>query len=132
MCIRDRTHGFALVSEEGIKLVFRDAEDIASSPDEDAESTMIPWSNIANWEAKRGLISDSFLIQTHVWFGEEPDGKDDNQVELKLQKRDRELLDRFEKLAKQYQSGELKDDVDDVLDDVRDMLDPTKRWLSDE
>jgi hypothetical protein len=35
----------------------------------------------------------------------------------------RDELQRFEKQLRQYQTGERRDDVDDVLDDVRDLLD---------
>ena len=120
---KSKTHGYALVNEEGIRLVFRDAADIKKEADEDAESRLITWDNLASWEAKRGLISDELRIQVHVMFGDDPDGKNDNVIELELQKRDRDKLDRFEKHVKEYQSGERKDDVDDVLDDVRDLLD---------
>lgn len=120
--LTSKTHGFALVSEKGIQLVFRGVEEIEKKPDEEAESRMILWDNLASFEAKRGMVSDQLKLGVHVMFGDDPDGKNDNVIELELQKRDRELLDRFEKLVKEYQSGQRKDD-DDVLDDVRDMLD---------
>ena len=121
--LKSKTHGIALVNEKGIWLVFRDAADIEKEPDEDAESLLIKWDNLARWKAKRGFISDQLNIEVHVMSGDDPDGKNDKVIELELQKRDREKLDRFEKLVKEYQSGQRKDDVDDVLDDVRDMLD---------
>lgn len=121
--LKSKTHGFALVNEQGIKLVFKDAADIKKMADNDANSIMIEWSNLARWEAKRGYLSDEFIIEVHVMVGDELDGRNDNVLELDLQKRDRESLDRFEKHIKEYQSGERKDDVDDVLDDVQDMLD---------
>lgn len=120
---QSKTHGFALVNEEGIKLVFREAEQISAEPDAEADSLMIPWSNLARWEAKRGLITDQFIMEVHRPVGDEPDGKNDKVLELDLHKRERERLDEFEKQVKAYQSGELRDDVDDVLDDVRDLLD---------
>ena len=120
--LRSKTHGFALVNEQGIRLVFRDAEDIAKSPEDDPDTIMITWDNVARWESQRGLLSDQFIIEVHTMVGDEPDGKNDNVIELELQKRDRDRLDRFEKHVKEYQSGQRKDDVDDVLDDVRDML----------
>jgi len=121
--LKSKTHGFALVNEQGIKLVFKDAAAIAKKSDEEANSIMIEWNNLARWEAKRGFISDAFTIEVHVMVGDEPDGRNDKVLELELQKRDREALDRFQKHIKGYQSGERKDDVDDVLDDVQDMLD---------
>lgn len=121
--LKSKTHGFALVSEKGIQLVFRDAEDISSTPDEQAESRMITWDNLASFKVIRGLVSDELKLGVHVMFGDDPDGKNDNIIELELPKRDREKLDRFEKLVKEYENGQRKDDVDDVLDDVRDMLD---------
>ncbi len=120
---KSKTHGFALVSEKGIQLVFRSAEDIEKTPDEEAESQMILWDNVASFETKRGLMSDELRLGVHVMFSDDPDGKNDNVICLELAKRDRETLDRFEKLVKEYQSGKRKDDVDDVLDDVRDLLD---------
>ena len=121
--LQSKTHGFALVNEQGIKLVFRDAVDIEKSPDAEADTIMILWSNLAHWEAKRGFLSDELILKVHAMVGDEPDGKNDKVIELELQKRDRDQLDRFEKHVKEYQSGKRKDDVDDVLDDVRDMLD---------
>ena len=121
--LKSKTHGFALVNEQGIKLVFRDAADIASAPDDDADSLMIEWSNLAEWKAKRGLLSDEFTMKVHHIVGDEPDGKNDNILELQIPKRDRDKLDRFEKHVKEYQNGTRRDDVDDVLDDVRDLLD---------
>ena len=121
--LRSKTHGFALVNESGIRLVFREAEDIEQRPDEDAESLMIEWENLAAWEAKRGFLADQLILKVHHVVADEPDGKNDNVLELELQKRDRDKLDRFEKHVQEYQSGTRKDDVDDVLDDVRRMLD---------
>lgn len=121
--LSSKTHGMALVSEKGIQLVFRDAADIESKPDEEAESLLIAWRNIVSWRASRGIMSDQLTIQVQHPIGDEPDGKNDNVIELELQKKDREELDRFDRLAKEYQSGKRKDDVDDVLDDVRDLLD---------
>ena len=120
---KSKTHGFALVSEEGIRLVFREADDIKKAPDEDADSMLIKWDNLDAWEAERGLISDEFRIKVHVMIGDDPDGKNDNVIQLELSKRDREKLERFEKHVKEYQAGQRNDDVDDVLDDVRDLLD---------
>jgi hypothetical protein len=120
--LKSKTYGFALVSEAGIRLVFRDAAEIKKTPDEDADSLMIEWDNVASWEAKRGILSDEFNITVHEMVGDDPDGQPDNVIQLELQKRHREKLDRFEKLVKEYQSGQRKDDVDDVLDDVRDLL----------
>ncbi len=121
--LKSKTHGFALVNGQGIKLVFKDAVDISKTPDDDASSIMIEWNNLAKWEAKRGYLSDQFIIEVHAMVGDELDGRNDCVLELELQKRDRDSLDRFEKHIKEYQSGERKDDVDDVLDDVQDMLD---------
>ena len=121
--LKSKTHGVALVDEEGIRLVFRDAADIEKEPDDEAESLHITWDNLVNWDAKRGLISDQINFEVRVPLGDEPDGKNDNSIELELQKRDRDKLDRFEKLVKEYRSGQRKDDVDEVLDDVRDLLD---------
>lgn len=120
---KSKTHGFALVNGTGIQLVFRDAEEITQDPDTEAESRMITWDNLASFEVKRGMISDELKLGVHVMFGDDPDGKNDNVIELELQKRDRDKLDQFEKLVKEYQSGQRKDNVDDVLDDVRDLLD---------
>ena len=120
---KSKTHGYALVNQTGIQLVFRSADDIEKAPDEEAESQMITWDNLASFEAKRGIMSDTLNLGVHVMFGDDPDGKNDNVIQLELAKRDRELLDRFEKVVKEYRSGERKDDVDDVLDDVRDLLD---------
>lgn len=122
MGLKSKTHGFALVNERGIQLVFRDAVDIENSPDDEADSIMIEWDNLVRWEAKRGFLSDQLVIEVHVMVGDEIDGRNDNVLELELQKRDRDRLDRFEKHVKDYQSGARRDDVDDVLDDVRDML----------
>ena len=121
--LKRKTHGFALVNETGIRLVFRDADEIAQAPDEDAESQMITWDNLASMEITRGLVSDEVKLSVHVMFGEDPDGKNDSMIELELQKRDRPALDQFEKRVKEYRSGQRKDDVDEVLDDVRDLLD---------
>lgn len=118
-----KTHGYALVSEKGIQLVFRTAEDIQNAPEEEAESQMITWDNLANFELKQGIMGDTLKLGVHVMFGDDPDGKNDNVIQLELAKRDRELSERFEKIVKDYRTGERKDDVDDVLDDVRDMLD---------
>ena len=120
---QSKTHGFVLVNEEGIRLVFREADDIKKAWDDEAEFLLIKWDNLAGIKVVRGLISDELKISVKVMIGDEPDGKNDNVIELELQKRDRDKLDRFEKHVKDYQSGKRKDDVDDVLDDVRDMLD---------
>lgn len=121
--LKRKTHGFALVNQEGIRLVFRDATDIVKEPDEEADFMIIKWDNLARIEAKRGFLSDELIIEVHVMLGENPDGGDDKVIQLELQKRDRDKLDRFEKHVKEYQTGQRKDDVDDVLDDVRDFLD---------
>lgn len=121
--LQSKTHGYALVSERGIQLVFRSAASINAQPDEVADSIMIEWSNLKHWKATRGYLADQLVLEVHVMIGEEPDGKNDNRLELDLQKRDREQLDRFEKHIQEYQSGKRKDDVEDVLDDVRNMLD---------
>ncbi len=121
--LKSKTHGIALVNEQGIKLVFRDAAELKEDPDEDAESMVIAWDNLASWKADRGLIADGIKFHVRVMIGDEPDGKNDNVIELEVSRLNREKLDRFEKLVKDYQSGHRKDDVDDVLDDVRDMLD---------
>lgn len=118
-----KTHGYALVSEQGIQLVFRGAEEIEKAPDEDADSRMITWDNLAKFEAKRGIMADGLKLGVYVMFGDDPDGKNDNVIQLELAKRDRELLDQFERVVKEYRNGTRKDDVDDVLDDVRDLLD---------
>ena len=120
---KSKTHGIALVNEKGIKLVFRDAREIEAKPDDDADSIMVQWDNVAGLDFRRGIMSDGLHIKVFTMLGDEPDGKNDNVIQLEVQKRDRELLDRFEKLVKEYQTGKRKDDVDDVLDDVRDMLD---------
>ena len=121
--LKSKTHGFALVNAKGIKLVFRDAIDIDKAPDEDAQSIDIPWSNLADMTVTRGLMADELKLSVHAMIGDEPDGKNDNVIELELQKRDHDKLDKFEKRVKEYQTGQRKDDVDDVLDDVRNMLD---------
>ena len=69
------------------------------------------------------MISDQLTLQLRQSIGDEPDGKNDKLILLDLLKRDRDKLDRFEKLVKEFQSGQRRDDVDDVLDDVRDLLD---------
>lgn len=119
----NNTHGFALVSEIGIKLVFRSAEDIKSKPDQDADSHLIPWSNLKRLDVSRGYLADEIVIEVHKMDGEDPDGVHDNTIHLQLQKRDRPQLDRFEQHVTDYQSGKRKDDVDDVLDEVRNLLD---------
>ena len=121
--LKSKTHGFALVSEAGIQLVFRDAADIKQQPDEEADCLVIQWDNLARIEAKRGLLSDELVIEVHVMVGQDPDGRGDKIIHLEVQKRDREKLDRFEKNVKDYQTGQRQDDVDEVLDDVRDFLD---------
>ena len=120
---QSKTHGIALVNEKGIKLVFRDAREIAAKPDADADAIMIEWDNVAGLEFKRGIMADGLHIKVFAMLGDEPDGKNDNVIQLEVPKRNREQLDRFEKLVKEYQTGKRKDDVDDVLDDVRDLLD---------
>lgn len=120
---KSKTHGYVLVNEQGIRLVFREADDIKKAWDDDAEFLQIDWDNFAGMDITRGIISDELKIKVLVMIGDEPDGKNDNIIHLELQKRDRDKLDRFEKQVKDYQSGKRKDDVDDVLDDVRDMLD---------
>lgn len=121
--LKSKTHGFALATQAGIRLVFREASEIEEAPDQDAESLMIEWANLASWQAQHGLIADAFKIKVHSVVGDEPDGKNDNVIELEIQKRDRAKLDRFAKLVEEYVSGSRKDDTDDVLDDVRDLLD---------
>ena len=120
---KSKTHGYALVNEQGIRLVFREADDIKKAWDDEAEFLQVDWDNFAGMDVVRGIISDELKIKVLVMIGDEPDGKNDNIIHLELQKRDREALDRFEKQVKDYRSGKRKDDVDDVLDDVRDMLD---------
>ena len=90
---------------------------------EEADFMIIKWDNLAQLKAKRGLLSDELTIEVHVMVGDDPDGSGDKLIQLELQKRDRDKLDQFEKHVKEYQSGQRKDDVDDVLDDVRDFLD---------
>lgn len=121
--LKSKTHGYALVNEHGIRLVFREADDIKKAWDDEAEFLQVDWDNFAGMDVVRGIISDELKIKVLVMIGDEPDGKNDNIIHLELQKRDREALDRFEKQVKDYRSGKRKDDVDDVLDDVRDMLD---------
>ena len=121
--LKNKTYGFALVDERGIRLVFRDAADIQAEPEEDAESLQIDWDNFVGMEPKRGFLSDSLTIEVRVVPGDSPDASDDNMIQLELQKRDRDRLDRFERDVDDYRTGRKKDDVDEVLDDVRDLLD---------
>ncbi len=121
--LQSKTHGFALVNEQGIRLVFRDAADIVATPDEEAESLYIDWNNFVGMQAKRGFWKDSLTLEVDAIPSGSPDGGDDNLIELELQKRDRDRLDRFEHNVEEYRSGRKKDNVDDVLDDVRNLLD---------
>ncbi len=121
--LQSKTHGVALVDEKGIKLVFSDAVDVKLLPEDDADLLTIEWSNLLEMKAVRGMISDQLTLQLRQSIGDEPDGKNDKLILLDLLKRDRDKLDRFEKLVKEFQSGQRRDDVDDVLDDVRDLLD---------
>ena len=120
---KSKTYGYALINAKGIRLIFRDVAEIKKDPDEDARSLEIPWSNLVRMEADRGLIADKLRLYVHQMEGEDPDGRNDNVIELQLEKQHRDELERFERYAQQYQSGQRKDDVDDVLDDVRDLLD---------
>lgn len=121
--LQSKTHGYALVNQQGIRLVFREAADIERQPDEEAESLLIEWKDLVSMEAKRGLLSDSLALHTKQLAGRDPDGKDDQTVQLELERRHRDQLEEFERLVQEYQSGQRRDNVDEVLDDVRDLLD---------
>ena len=92
---KNKTHGYVLVNEEGIRLVFREADYIKKAWDDDAEFVQIDWDNFAGMDVVRGIISDELKIKVLVMMGDEPDGKNDNIIHLELQKRDRDKLDQF-------------------------------------
>lgn len=131
--LKFRTHGMAIPSEEGLKLVFRHGDAPARLFDEDIQSVLIAWNNFAGMAIEKGFLSGTKVVlrvKSAEWLKKMPgaaDHSDSNatttELELRIHKTNLDDIPAFEQQVDEYRSGVVDEDIDDFIDDVRDMLD---------
>lgn len=131
--LKFRTHGMAIPSEEGLKLVFRHGDAPARLFDEEIQSALIEWDNLAGLEVEKGFLSGTSIklrVRSAAWLKKLPGAANHRdsdgattELELEIHKTNVDDIPAFKKQVAEYQSGKTDEDVDDFIDDVRDMLD---------
>jgi len=131
--LKFRTHGMAIPSEEGLKLVFHHGDAPVRLFDEELQSAVVSWDNFAGMEVKKGFLSGTKLIlrvKSAAWLKDLPGaaGKQEaatatTELELSIHKSNVDDVPAFERKVAEYRSGKVDEDIDDFIDDVRDMLD---------
>lgn len=131
--LKFRTHGMAIPSEEGLKLVFRHGDAPARLFDEEMQSALIEWDNFAGMEVEKSFFSGTKLllrVKSAAWLKDMPGAADNDDVatattelELSIHKSNVADVPAFERKVAEYRSGKVDEDIDDFIDDVRDMLD---------
>ena len=128
-----RTHGMAIPSEEGLKIVFRHGAAPAKLFAKDIQSVLVTWDNFAGMEVVKSFLSGTKVVlqvKSAAWLKELPGAASHRdadsattELELRVHKSNLEDLPAFESEVAAYRSGKVDEDVDDFIDDVRDMLD---------
>ncbi len=117
------THGVALPSAEGLKLVFRDSAAAADFFSEQTKTILIPWDNFESLSVVRGFLSTKVVISVHAPARlQGAPGLEESRVELKVHRSNLDQLEPFERAVQEYRSGRVDVDVDEFVDDVRDFL----------
>lgn len=131
--LKFRTHGMAIPSEEGLKLVFRHGNEPVKLFAKDIQSVLVAWDNFAGMKVEKSFLSGTKVIlnvNSAAWIKELPGAADNDdaatattELELRIHKSNVDDLPAFEQKVTEYRSGKVDEDVDDFIDDVRDMLD---------
>lgn len=131
--LKFRTHGMAIPSEEGLKLVFRHSDAPARLFDENIQSALVTWDNFAGMEIEKGFLSGTKIVlrvKSADWLKKMPGAANHNdsnatttELELRIHKTNLGDIAEFEKQVDEYRSGVVDEDIDDFIDDVRDLLD---------
>jgi len=115
--------GMLIAGQDGLKLVFQRPEEGRGLLDADVQTVDISWDDVESWEVDYGLLSDrvSVTVVSADRLRTLP-GAGDRHVELVVHKQHRAALQEFEQRAKEYQSGQRADNVDEMIDEIRDFL----------
>jgi hypothetical protein len=115
--------GIAMVNGQGVQLAFQRPDENQELRDANIRTLEIPWESLQSLECDYGVLSDSIRLSVRSSSALQGlPGADEQHVELTVHKQHRDQLKDFERRLREYQSGNRRDDTDELLDDVRDFL----------
>jgi hypothetical protein len=122
--LRVEADGILIAGSRGLQLVFNEptAEE-QGLLDAQPQTIEIPWRDLRSWEVDYGLLGDrvTLSVASVDVLGKLP-GVSECSVDLQVRKQQRQALQDFEQRAKEYESGQRVDMVDQRIDEIRDFL----------
>jgi hypothetical protein len=122
--LRVEADGILIPSPRGLQLVFhRSADEEKGLLDAELQTVQIPWRDLQCWNVDYGLLGDRVSLSvSSVDVVRNLPGVSERTVELQIHKQQRDDLKDFEQRAKEYQTGQREDSVDETIDEIRDFL----------
>ncbi len=121
--LRVDADGVLIPGEDGLQLVFNRADGEQGLLDADVQAVKIGWNDLETWQVDFGFLSDRIsLVVTSIDCLRNLPGVKESRVDLVVLRRNRDALKEFQRRAKEYESGQRVDKVDETIDEIRDFL----------
>lgn len=119
-----KAHGYLIAKDEGLVLALHDGQIEHSVLDEETETVVLGWLELAGVEVDHGRLKSTLAIRFRdAEAARELPGSDDGSMVVQVQPRYREELDELVARVEKFLAGQRDLDVDTILGDVSDFLD---------
>lgn len=119
-----RAHGYVIAKDEGLVLALHDGLIEHSVLDEETETVVLGWQELAGVQVDHGRLKSTLSIGFRdAEAARELPGSDDGSMVVQVQPRYREELDELVERTRMFLAGRRDLDVDAILGDVNDFLD---------
>jgi hypothetical protein len=122
--LRVEADGILIAGPRGLQLVFNQpTAEQQGLLDAQPQTVEIAWRGLTSWKVDYGVLGDRVTLSVaSVDMLRNLPGVSECTVDLQVRKQQRPALQDFEQRAKEYESGQRHDSVDETIDEIRDFL----------